>query len=355
MFTSPIARYAKVLNKKANRFSTFAFPETQRAIVIKQHGPSDVLCYEKKYPVNFRSQEDVLEEEVIVKHSFAGLNFIDTYYRSGLYKQPLPFIGGGEAVGEIVHAGDKAKESGAYVGMRVGMLNLGSYCEYSKVDFQKCIQIPEQISDVIALSAIIQGLTAHYLVEIAEDYWLKKNDWCVVHAGAGGTGSLLIQLLKTKGARIISTSSENKVELAKACGADVAVTYSELRGAVAEVTDGMGVKTVFDGVGANTASDSLSVCALRGLVVYFGNASGPVPPVDPLNLVPRSLFITRPKLGDYITTREDLQRRANDIFNLIKNGSLNIKTDQTFALKDAKMAHDYIESAKTTGKVIIKI
>ena len=273
-FKPHITRYAKHIQYRNYRglFSTNTFPETQRAIVIKEHGASDVLTYEKRYDTS--SLKDVSNNEVIVKHSYAGLNFIDTYYRSGLYKQPLPFIAGGEAVGEIVHVGEEAKLAGAAVGMRVGMMNLGSYCEYSKVDFNQCIQIPDNINDAVALSSIIQGLTAHYLVEIAEGSWLKKGDYCVVHAGAGGTGSLLIQILKLKGAKVISTSSEKKIELAKSYGADVAIEYSNLCETVENITSGFGVKTVFDGVGNKTASDSLSVCALRGLCIYFGNASG---------------------------------------------------------------------------------
>ena len=212
-------------------------------------------------------------------------------------------------------------------------MNLGAYCEYSKLKFDQCIQIPEEVADATALSSMIQGLTAHYLVEIAQDQWLKEGDWCVVHAGAGGTGSLLVQMAKQKGFRVISTSSKSKIELAKKCGADIAVCYDELHKAVQSATNGFGAKAVFDGVGEKTAADSLDACASRGIVVFFGNASGPVPPVDPLKLVPKSLFITRPKLGDYIATKQELQRRADEIFEWIRNGSLQIKTDKVFDLK----------------------
>ena len=323
--------------------------------MIKTHGDSSVLSMEEKYPLNFKSSEDVSGDEVVVQHSYAGLNFIDTYYRSGLYKQPLPFIGGGEMVGKVVYAGETAKISGAKLGMRVGCMNLGAYCEYSKLKFDQCIQIPNEVADADALSSMIQGLTAHYLLEIAQDQWLKEGDWCVVHAGAGGTGSLLVQMAKLKGFRVISTSSKSKIELAKKHGADIAVCYDDLPKVVQSATNGFGAKAVFDGVGEKTAPDSLDACASRGIVVFFGNASGPVPPIDPLKLVPKSLFITRPKLGDYIATKQELQRRADEIFELIRNGSLQIKTDKVFDLKDARLAHDYIESGKTTGKVLIKI
>ena len=339
----------------SRRLSSFAFPKTHRAVVIKAHGDSSVLSMEEDYPLHFRSSEDIADDEVVIQHSYAGLNFIDTYYRSGLYKQPLPFVGGGEIVGKIVYAGEDAKVGGAEIGMRVGCMNLGAYCEYSKLKFDQCVQIPDEVTDAVALSSMIQGLTAHYLIELAQDRWLNKDDWCVVHAGAGGTGSLLVQLAKLKGFRVLSTSSKSKVELAKKCGADIAVCYDELQEAVLSATNGSGAKAVFDGVGAKTAADSLDVCAPRGIVIFFGNASGPVPPVDPLKLVPKSLFITRPKLGDYIATKQELQRRADEIFEWIRSGSLQINTDKVFDLKDARLAHEYIEAGKTTGKVLIKI
>jgi len=289
--------------------------------------------------------------EVLVRNIATGVNFIDTYHRSGLYKKDLPFTLGTEGAGEVVECGATAVTKFKQ-GDRVAYVGFGSYSQYSAINVERLVKIPRALSYEHACAGMIQGMTAHYLAFDA--YSISDRDVVVVQAAAGGTGQLLVQMAKIAGATVIGSSSSGKRELALSVGCDHVCGYDELEEKVKEVTNGDGVKAVYDGVGLATWKSSLNCVATRGTCVWFGNASGPVPPIDPLLLSAKSVRVMRPTLFHYISSREELEWRSGEVFNWIVTGKLKLVIDKEFALKDVVECHEYLEAGKTTGKLLLR-
>jgi NADPH:quinone reductase len=292
--------------------------------------------------------------EAVVKIAAIGLNFIDVYFREGRYPSPLPFVDGQEAAGTVTEVGSEVKS--LKPGDRVAYTNvLGAYAEYAAVPADRLVKVPEGISDQQAAAAMLQGMTAHYL--IFTTYPLKRGETALIHAAAGGVGLLLVQMAKNIGARVIGTvGSDEKAKLAKEAGADDVIVYTrqDFEAETKRLTDNKGVHVVYDGVGKSTFDQDLNVLRPRGYLVLFGGASGAVPPLDPIKLSQKgSLFLTRPSLMHYVASREELEQRATDVFNMIASGKLKLRIGHTYKLRDVQQAHRDLEGRKTTGKVLL--
>jgi len=325
-------------------------PQYQTAVQIKEYGGSEVLQVNNDVPIPKPG-----DDEVLVKNTFAGVNYVDTYFRTGLYKAPeMPHILGREGEGHVVAIGSKV--TGYSIGDRVTYLSPGSQAQFTAVSSSKLAHIPENVKDGVAAASILQGLTA--LTMIKESYPVKNGDTVLVHAAAGGVGLWLCQLLKETGATTIATAStDEKLALAKENGADYGINYSSgsWKDKVLEITGGKGVEAVFDGVGKDTFDDGLEVLARKGTFVSFGNASGPVPPVSLLRLAGKNLKITRAALFNAIVTKEEFEYYAGELLELLKGEKINVKVHEVYPLSDIKRAHDDIEGRKTTGKLLVKI
>ena len=292
--------------------------------------------------------------EVVVKIAAAGVNFIDVYFREGRYPTPVPFVDGQEASGTVTEVGSAVKS--VNVGDRVAYTGiLGSYAEYGVAPADRVVKVPQEVTDSQAAAAMLQGMTAHYLVH--STYPLKKGETALIHAAAGGVGLLLVQMAKDLGARVIGTAgTDEKAKLAREAGADEVIVYTQqdFEAETRRLTDGKGVHVIYDGVGKSTFDQDLNLLRPRGYLVLFGGASGAVPPFDPIRLSQKgSLFLTRPTLLHYIATREELEQRANDIFGMIISGKLKLRIPHTYQLHDAPQAHRDLESRKTTGKLLL--
>jgi NADPH2:quinone reductase len=292
--------------------------------------------------------------EAVVKIAAIGVNFIDVYFREGRYPAQTPFIDGQEAAGTVTEIGSEVKS--LKPGDRVAYTNvLGSYAEYAAVPADRLGGVPDNITDEQAAAAMLQGMTTHYLVKSC--YPLKKGETALVHAAAGGVGLLLLQMGKDIGARMIGTvGSEEKAKLARDAGADEVIIYTkqDFEAETKRLTDGKGVHVVYDGVGQSTFGKGLNVLRPRGYMVLFGGASGPVPPFDPIKLSQKgSLFLTRPSLLHYIATREELEQRSSDLFNMIGSGKLKLRIQHVYKLSEAQQAHRDLEARKTTGKILL--
>jgi NADPH:quinone reductase len=295
------------------------------------------------------------EGEAVVRIEAAGLNFIDVYFRTGLYKGPaLPFTLGQEAAGTVAAVGTGVID--VAVGDRVAYTNIqGAYAELAAVPAARLVKLPEAVSTRLGAAAMLQGMTAHYLA--CSTFPLKEGDVCLIHAAAGGVGQLLCQVARLRGARVLGTAStEEKAKLAGEAGAEEVIRYDEqdFAAEVKRLTGGHGVQVVYDGVGNATFDKSLDSLARRGMMVLFGAASGPVPPFD-LSLLNTkgSLYVTRPSLGHYIATDEELQRRAEDVLGWIAEGKLKINIGLELPLAQAAEAHRALEGRRTTGKVLL--
>jgi len=294
------------------------------------------------------------EGEVRVRLAAAGLNFIDVYHRRGLYPLETPFVPGKEGAGTVDAVGPGVTRWAE--GDRVGFaLGTGAYAEAAVVDGERLVPVPEDVSLETAAAVLLQGMTAHYLA--IHTFPLNEGDDALIHAGAGGVGQLLIQIAKGRGARVLATvSTEEKAELARRAGADVAIRYTEsdFVEETRKATGGKGVDVVYDSVGKDTYEGSLECLKPRGTLALYGQASGPVPPLDPQVLNRKgSLFLTRPSLAHYVAGRRELLGRARDLFRWIADGELEVRIDRTFPLADAADAHRYIEGRKTKGKVLL--
>lgn len=292
--------------------------------------------------------------DLTVELRAAGLNYIDTYHRGGLYPMPLPFTPGVEGSGTVTAVGPEAE--GFSVGDRVAWTGvIGSYAETVAVPASSAVPVPDGVDLELAAGVLLQGMTAHML---ATDCWpLAEGERCLIHAGAGGVGLLLIQMAKMRGAEVFSTvGSPEKAELVTAAGADHVILYRDVDfgDSVEAIAGKRALDVVYDGVGADTFDRSLELLRPRGLMVTYGNASGPVEPVLPLRLMQGgSLYLTRPTLGDYTATRADLERRSGDLFRWIAEGSLDFRVGARVPLSDAAEAHRMIEGRQTTGKVLL--
>jgi NADPH2:quinone reductase len=290
--------------------------------------------------------------ELVVEVAASGVNFIDTYQRGGLYRIPMPAVLGAEGAGRVLAVGDDVEGFG--VGDRVAWQGVaGSYAEQVRVPAGRAVPVPDGVPDEVAAALLLQGMTAHYLCR--STYAVQDGDWVVVHAGAGGVGLLLTQLVRGLGGHVIATvSTPEKAELSRGAGAEQVVGYDELAGTVREVTGGAGVPVVYDGVGAATFETSLGCLRRRGLLALFGASSGPVPPFDLQRLNPAgSLFVTRPTLGDYVATREELLWRSGELFEAVLAGRLDVRVGATYPLSEARRAHEDLEGRRTTGKVLL--
>lgn len=295
------------------------------------------------------------EGQAVVRIEAVGVNFIDVYHRTGLYKVPsLPFTIGQEAAGTVEAVGPGA--AGIAAGDRVAYTGvMGSYAEKAAVPADRLVKLPEGLSARDGAAAMLQGMTAHYLA--CSTYPLKAGEACLVHAGAGGVGLILIQIAKLRGARVFATTStEEKAALAREAGADEVILYTEqdFAAEVRRLTDGRGVQAVYDGVGRATFDRGLDSLARRGMMVLFGQASGPVPPFDPAILNAKgSIYLTRPSLFHYIVEREELASRAGDVLGWIREGRLKLRIGLELPLGEAAEAHRALEGRATTGKVLL--
>lgn len=305
-----------------------------------------------------RYEETALPEpqagEVRVQVSAVGLNFIDVYQRSGQYKMPLPFTPGVEASGVVDKVGLDVE--GVAVGDRVAYcMQPGAYGDYAIAPAWKLVPVPPSISLEVATALMVQGMTAHYLA--SSTFPLAPGQTALIHAAAGGTGRLLVQIAKRRGARVIATAgTPAKVELARSAGADEVILYTAVDFApeVKRLTGGRGVDVVYDSVGRTTFAQGLDCLRPRGMMVLWGQASGAVEPFDPQILNQKgSLYLTRPSLGAYMADRAELLQRAGDLFAWFAAGELDVRIDRTFALADAADAHAYIEGRQTVGKVLL--
>lgn len=291
--------------------------------------------------------------QVLVEIVACGVNFIDTYQRSGQYPMTLPFVPGSEGAGVVRSVGDGADP--ALVGTRVAWATAnGSYAELVVVDATQAVAVPDAVSDAEAASVLLQGLTAQYL--LTSTYAVQPGDTVLVHAGAGGTGLVLTQLAVARGARVLTTvSSDAKAELSVAAGATEVLRYDDdVAARVRELTGGEGVAAVYDGVGATTFETSLASLRVRGTLALFGAASGPVPPFDPQRLNGAgSLFLTRPTLAHHVRTPEELHRRAGEVLTAVAEGSLRLRVGASFPLADAAAAHTALQARETTGSVVL--
>ncbi len=319
-----------------------------KAVRIHTPGGPEVLTYEDAPEPRPKAGE------AVVKVDAAGLNYIDVYYRSGLYKAELPMTLGMEAGGVVTAVGPNVTE--VKVGEKVAYTGVpGAYAQYAAVPAQRLVTLPAGVSTKQGAAAMLQGMTAHYLA--CSTYPLKKGDTCLVHAAAGGVGLLLVQIAKMRGARVIGTvSTEEKAKLAREAGADEVIFYTkqDFEAEVKRLTSGKGVQVVYDAVGKTTFEKGLSCLAPRGTMVLYGQSSGPIGVFDPQILSAKgSVFLTRPSLFHHIATREELLARAGDVLGWIRDGKLRLRTEFEFPLKEAAEAHRALEGRKTTGKVLL--
>lgn len=292
--------------------------------------------------------------EILVRHAAIGLNFIDTYQRSGLYPVKMPAVLGLEAAGIVEAAGEGARFS---AGDRVAYGNgpLGAYAQYHVVPANRAVRVPEAIPLETAAAAMLKGMTAEFLIRRC--YPVKAGQTILVHAAAGGVGQILVQWASALGAEVIATAGgAEKLNIAKTLGAAHTIDYrtEDVAARVREITGGKGVPVAYDSVGAATFEATLGSLATRGVFVSFGNASGPVPAFAPLRLAQAgSLYITRPTLGHYIATTEELDESAGALFEAIASGKVTVSVGQRFALKDARAAHEALEARATTGSTVL--
>ncbi|WP_216902954.1 quinone oxidoreductase family protein [Nocardia alni] len=316
------------------------------AIQVSEHGGPEVLRYVEVPDPQIGPGQLLVDTEAI------GVNFRDTYERSGVYQREVPHIPGGEGTGVVTEVGPEVSDF--KVGDRVVWLSSGNYAEKVAVDAANAIPVPAGVEPPVAASVLVQGMTAHYLVESI--YKPEPGESVLVHAGAGGVGLILTQLAAARGVRVITTvSTDEKEALSREAGAAEVLRYGDdLAEQVRDLTDGVGVAAVYDGVGKDTFDASLDSLRVRGMLALFGGASGQVPPFDLQRLNQGGgLFVTRPTLGHYTRDRAELLWRAGDILDAIATGTLHIRIGATYLLAEAERAHRDLEGRKTTGSIVL--
>jgi NADPH2:quinone reductase len=327
-----------------------------QAIQIEKYGAADHLTLAET------AMPEAGPEDALVRISYAGINYIDVYMRDGTYasshtyRTPLPMTLGMEGVGRVESVGSEVTDLSP--GTRVAYcLERGSYAQYARVPAAKLVPVPDRVPDEIACSLMLQGFTAHYLSHSA--YPVREGDSCLVHAGAGGVGQLLIQLAKLRGARVYTTvGSAAKAEIASALGADACILYREQSFAeeILRLTAGAGVQAVYDSVGQTTLRDSFRCLARRGYCINFGASSGQAEPVAPLELAEAgSIFLTRPHLADYVHDRAERRWRAGELFEAWQNGRLKVSVDKVMPLAAAADAHRIMERRESQGKLLLEV
>ncbi len=291
--------------------------------------------------------------QILIRHQAVGLNFIDTYHRSGLYPLKMPTVLGLEAAGVVEALGEGVSRFA--IGDRVAYNGtLGAYSQAAVVAADRVVRVPDGVSLEIAAASLLKGMTAEFLVRRC--FHVKPRDTVLVHAAAGGVGSILVQWCKALGATVIATvGSDSKATIARSLGADHVILYDQedVAARVSEITHNQGVAVVYDGVGKSTFEASLKSLGRRGMLATFGNASGPAPAIAPLDLAAKSLFLTRPKLFDYIVTTEELDESAAALFEVLASGAVKIDIGQTFPLAQARAAHEALEGRQTTGATLL--
>ena len=331
--------------------STSSLPSNMRAIVVNKTGGPEVLEFQSSHPVPSLSSGQVL-----IRNKFAGINYIDTYFRSGLYPSTMPVILGQEASGTV--AAVKGDSYGLKEGDRVVFIKQGCYAEYTAVNADRVVKIADDVSDEDGVGGYLMGMTALSLVQ--ESYPVQKGDWVLLHAAAGGVGLLMCQILKSLGAHTIGTAGgPEKCQMAKDAGAEYMIDYKDSSvdwlERVKEITKGEGVAVVYDSVGQDTWEKSLQAIRRKGKVVYFGSSSGPIPPFPVAKLSANNASIMRSTLMQYIVTREELEHYAGDLFKMMRSGNLKVNYHKTYALEDVAEAHRDLQGRKTTGKLLLKI
>lgn len=332
--------------------SRLAYHSPVRAIQVTEPGGPEAL------ELTELERPSARPGHVVVRVEAAGVNYIDTYHRSGAYPVPTPFVPGMEGAGQVVEVGPGVEDIAVGEGVAWAFTR-GSYAEYVEVPVADVSVVPEDVELDMAAAALLQGMTAHYLV--TSSYTIHPGDTVLVHAAAGGVGLLLTQLAQARGATVIGTvSSADKARIALEAGLSQAIRYDQMSDVATElpqIVRGIipdGVDAVYDGVGRTTFEGSLASLRRRGALVLFGAASGPVPPVDPQRLNRAgSVTLSRPSLGDFIATPEERAWRASDVFHGILLGDLSVRIDRGYALEDAAEAHRALESRLTTGKVLL--
>lgn len=313
---------------------------------MERHGGPEVLA-----PARVPTPEPG-PGQVLVRLAAAGVNYVEIYQRSGLYPARLPLTPGGEGAGTVVAVG--AGVTTTTVGDRVASTNFaGSYAEYALAPADRVVPVPDGVPDELAAAALLQGMTAHYL--LFDTYPVRPGDTVLVHAAAGGMGLLLTQLATRLGVRVIGTvSTEEKGKLARQAGAAEVIGYEGVADKVRDLTGGAGVAVAYDGVGRSTFDGSLASLRTRGTLVLYGQSSGPVPPFDPQRLqAAGSAFLTRPTLNHYIVTRDELLRRASDVYGWVADGSLSVRVGGRYPLVAARRAHEDLAARRTTGKLLL--
>ena len=320
-----------------------------KSIIIKKNGGPEVL---ELQDINVGSPGP---DEIKVSNLAIGLNYIDTYHRSGLYPLPLPSGIGLEAAGKVEEVGTNITEFNKGDNIAYASMPIGAYAQQRIVPAKIVAKIPDGISHKLAATLMTKGLTTNYL--LSKTYLLKAGETVLFHAAAGGVGQIFAQWANSIGAKVIGTvGSDKKIEIAKANGYEHVINYSkeDFANEVMKLTDNQGVSAVFDGVGKNTFKGSIACLKPRGMMVSFGNASGPLDPINvPKDIQSKSLFFTRPTIGHYFTNRKELQKGANEIFEKIKFGKIKIKIFKEYNLADAKKAHEDLEARKLLGPSIL--
>ena len=321
-----------------------------KAIRVHEHGGPEVMKLED-VPV-----PEPGPQQALVRLAASGVNFIDVYFRTGLYKAERPTAIGSEGAGVVEMIGPDVTE--VAVGDRVAYaMARGSYAEYAVVAAAALVKLPDEITFEQAAAAMLQGMTAHYLTH--STYPLKQGESCLIHAAAGGAGLMTVQMAKSRGARVFGTvSTEAKAQLAREHGADDVIRYTEqdFEHELKRLTNGRGVDVVYDSVGKTTFDKSLNCLRPRGMMALFGSSSGPVPPVDPQTLNAKgSLFLTRPSLAHHLLTRDELLWRAGEVLNAVASGKLRLRIDRVYPMRQVADAHRALESRATTGKLLIRI
>jgi NADPH2:quinone reductase len=321
----------------------------KRIEVREPGGPAQMVLVEVPTP-------EPGPDDVLVAVSVSGVNFIDVYFRTGLYNSERPVVLGNEAAGTVAKVGRNV--TGLAPGDRVAYTMVrGSYAEYAVVPAAQVVKVPDAVDDETAAAIMLQGTTAHYLTR--STFPLDATHTCLVHAAAGGAGGLIVQMAKSRGARVIGTvSTDEKAREIRAIGADEAIVYTrdDFEIEARRLTSGRGVDVVYDSVGRTTFDKGMRVLRPRGMMVLFGQSSGPVEPLDPAILNARgSLFLTRPSLAHHLATPDELRWRTGELMTLVMSGALKVRISGRYPLADAARAHEDLESRRTTGKLLLRV
>ena len=318
-----------------------------KAVRIHKTGGPEVLTYEDM------ELPPLAPDQVRVRHTAIGLNFIDTYHRQGLYPLPMPAVLGSEAAGVVDAVGADVRT--LKIGDRVAYCSIrGSYAEAANIPAWAAVKLPANIADEIAAASMLKGLTARYLLKAT--FPVKAGQTIVFHAAAGGVGQIACQWAKHLGVTVVGTvGSEEKTELAKAngCAYVLNTRKDDWVARVRDITKGAGVPVVYDSIGKDTFAGSMECLAIRGMLVYFGNASGPAPAIEPLSLIKGSYYLTRPTLAHYARNAEELKETSDDLFAAIASGAVKVSVNQRFKLADAAEAHKALQSRATTGATVL--